>query len=87
MIFLWAHSSVGSLFGGIICVWDVLSLGWYSFGLNERWIFRISVRYLFLYIIRDVSAILIIGSSMQVALTCGLFFYEVVTTTVCFPVR
>ena len=45
MIFRWAPSSVGSLSGGMICVWDVLYLGWFSFGLNERWNFRIVVRY------------------------------------------
>ena len=45
MIFRWAPYSVGSLSGGMICVWDVLYLGWFSFGLNERWNFRIVVRY------------------------------------------
>ena len=45
MIFLWPHSSVGRLCGGMMCLWDVLSVGWFFFGLNEGRNCRVFVRY------------------------------------------
>ena len=83
---------VGSFFGGKSFWWDDLRVGCFISGMVCLWVelalelSDCSTIFVF-YIIRDASAILIIGSSMQVALTCGLFFYEVVTTTVFFPVR
>ena len=45
MIFLWPHSSVGRLCGGMMCLWDVLSVGWFSFGFKEGSNCRVFVRY------------------------------------------
>ena len=83
MIFRWAPSSVGRLSGGTICVWDVLYLGWFSFGLNFRWNFRIVVRYFVLHH-SCCCCHLIMGNSMHVALACVLFLLSVV---VCFLLR
>ena len=72
MIFLWAHCSVGSLSCGMICLRDVFVCG-LVFLWVERALELLDCSKLFvLYIIRDVAAILIIGSSTQVALTCGV---------------
>ena len=80
---------VGSLFGGKSFLRDDLPVGCFFSGLVFPWVERavelLDCRKIFvLYIIRDVAAILIIGSSTQVALTCGFLLLSLV---VCFLIR
>ena len=68
---------VGSFFGGKSFWREDLPVGCFICGLVFLWVecaLELSdfSKIFCLYIIRDVAATLIIGSSKQVALTCGL---------------